>query len=135
MRGLSRVATLMWGRILKTPAGRTRVLMPRPGRFASFYVFALHKSGSTLMNNMLIRAFDYAKVPHVALSEFAFSAGLPENEIAKSGGIHIPSGLLLSRISRISGLSPSIRYLQKQEDITDLRPEGHACLGLFLDGV
>jgi hypothetical protein len=69
---------------LKTSAGTTRIVLPRPGDFASFYVFALHKSGSTLLNNMLIEALDYAQVPHIALSELAFAAGLPENEVTNA---------------------------------------------------
>jgi hypothetical protein len=66
--------------------------MPRPGRFPSFYVFALHKSGSTLLNRMLIKAFSHAKVPHLALPELAVSAGLPENEIANPKDFIFPNG-------------------------------------------
>jgi hypothetical protein len=81
MRMLRRIERLLRDRTLETSAGATRVSIPLPGQFRSFYVFALHKSGSTLLNAMLAQGLDHAKVPHVALSELAFAAGLPENEI------------------------------------------------------
>lgn len=92
MRGARRLALLLHGRTLETSAGATRVVMPRPGRFPSFYVFALHKGGSSLMNIMLVSALDYAKVPHIGMSEWAFAAGLPENEITNADEFIFPRG-------------------------------------------
>lgn len=92
MSGLSRIQAVLRGRSLKTPAGATRVVLPRPGSFPSFYVFALHKSGSTLLNAMLREALDGAGVPQIALSEHAFAAGLPENEITNPELFIFPQG-------------------------------------------
>jgi len=44
------------------------------------------------MNIMLVQAFDYAKIPHIALSEIAFSAGLPGNEITNARKFIFPYG-------------------------------------------
>lgn len=66
---------------LKTPGGSAVAILPPPGDFESFFVFAMHKSGSTLMNNMLAKVLGTLRVPQIAISELAFAAGLPENEI------------------------------------------------------
>jgi Sulfotransferase domain len=68
-------------RILKTPAGETTINVPSPGDFRSFYVFAMHKSGSTLLNKMLDTAFMRAGVPQIAIPELTFAAGLPDDPI------------------------------------------------------
>lgn len=67
--------------ILRTPVGDTAFRMPRPGPDRSSFIFALHKSGSVLLNTMLDSALGRAGMPTIALPEIAFSAGLPENEI------------------------------------------------------
>lgn len=66
---------------LDTPSGSTVANIPPPGDFESFYIFAMHKSGSTLLNNMLMRVLGTCGIPQLALSELAFAAGLPENKI------------------------------------------------------
>jgi hypothetical protein len=103
---LRRVEMLIFGRRLKTTGGYARVLIPRPGVFPSFYVFALHKSGSTLMNNMLGKAFDQVKIPHLALSELAFAAGLPE------GGITNPEKFIFSHGYCYRGFRAFPHYLK-----------------------
>ncbi len=66
---------------LKTPMGETKIAIPNPGDFKSFYLFAMHKSGSTLLNRMVNSALILAEIPQIAISEAAFEAGLPENNI------------------------------------------------------
>jgi len=66
---------------LKTPAGQTDIEIPPPGDFPSFYLFAMHKSGSTLLNGMMGDALARASVPQLAIPEFAFRAGLHDNTI------------------------------------------------------
>lgn len=68
-------------RILKTPAGETTIDVPCPGNFPSFYLFALHKSGSSLLNKMLGTALRRVGVPEIAIPDVAFGAGLPEGSI------------------------------------------------------
>jgi hypothetical protein len=67
--------------VLKTPAGETPINIPPPGNFDAFYLFAMHKSGSTLLNRMMNFALIRSKVPQIAIPEVAFAAGLPENDI------------------------------------------------------
>lgn len=66
---------------IKTISGSAAFMLPDPGDFDSFYVFAMHKSGSTLLNNMLEEVLTFIGIPHIAISEVAFKAGLPENDI------------------------------------------------------
>lgn len=66
---------------LETPDGSTVVNIPLPGDFDSFYIFAMHKSGSTLLNNMFMQVCGALGIPQMAISEMAFAAGLPENKI------------------------------------------------------
>jgi hypothetical protein len=66
---------------LETPNGSTMASIPLPGDFDSFYVFAMHKSGSTLLNNMLMTILAQSGIPQMAISELAFAAGLPEDKI------------------------------------------------------
>ena len=66
---------------LETPYGSTMITIPLPGDFESFYVFAMHKSGSTLLNNMMVKVLQATGIPQMAISELAFLAGLPENKI------------------------------------------------------
>lgn len=79
-------------RVLKTSAGSVRIRLPRPSRLPSFYLFALHKSGSTLLNNMMQDAIDCAGISSIALSEVAFSAGLPESDIINPEDFIYPVG-------------------------------------------
>jgi hypothetical protein len=67
--------------ILKTPAGETTINVPSPGDFRSFYIFAMHKSGSTLLNKMLDTAFMRLGVPQIAIPDVTFAAGLPDDPI------------------------------------------------------
>lgn len=66
---------------LITPTGSTTASVPSPGDFDSFFVFAMHKSGSTLLNNMLSKILDAAGIAQMAIPDLAFMAGLPGNEI------------------------------------------------------
>src|SRR6516165_2196103 len=68
-------------RVLKTPAGETTINIPSPGDFRSFYVFAMHKSGSSLLNKMLDTALMRAGVPQIAIPDVTFAAGLPDDPI------------------------------------------------------
>jgi hypothetical protein len=74
-------STQMSQRVLKTPAGEAIINVPPPGNFHSFYVFALHKSGSSLLNNMLDTALRRAGVSQIAIPDVAFAAGLPDDPI------------------------------------------------------
>lgn len=67
--------------VVMTPAGNTQIKALPPANFLSFYVFAMHKSGSVLLNSMLDQVFTVAKVPQVAIPEATFRAGLPENVV------------------------------------------------------
>jgi hypothetical protein len=67
--------------VIRTSAGNTAFDLEEPGDFPSFFVFAMHKSGSTLMNRMLDQALFAAGVPQIPLPAIAFEAGLPPNEI------------------------------------------------------
>lgn len=66
---------------LKTKQGDVEINIPPPGDFPSRFVFAMHKSGSTLLNKMLGNALRLAKVPQIAPGESAFSAGLSGNQL------------------------------------------------------
>ena len=41
----------------------------------------MHKGGSVLLNRLIGQSLSAARIPQVLLSEIAFKAGLPENEI------------------------------------------------------
>ena len=79
-------------RILKTPAGETTINVPSPGDFRSFYVFAMHKSGSTLLNKMLDTAFMRVGVPQIAIPDVTFAAGLPDDPILNPEDFVFDSG-------------------------------------------
>jgi hypothetical protein len=79
-------------RILKTSAGETTVNVPPPGDFRSFYAFAMHKSGSTLLNNMLDAALRRVGVPQIAIPDVAFAAGLPDDPILNPEDFVFDSG-------------------------------------------
>jgi len=66
---------------LKTSAGDTEIRIPSPADLESFYLFAMHKSGSTLLNKMMNSALILANIPQIAIPDVAFAAGLPENNI------------------------------------------------------
>ena len=83
------------------------IQLPPPGDFESFFVFALHKSGSTLLNNMLAEVLAATGMPQVALSELLFSAGLPENEIIN------PQEVILDRGYCYRGFRQYPQYLNK----------------------
>jgi hypothetical protein len=53
--------------VLKTPAGEMTFDLPQPGDFRPFFLFAMHKSGSTLLNRMMYQALSAAGVPQHAL--------------------------------------------------------------------
>jgi 2-O-methyltransferase len=93
-RGLPNAAAAkhMPKRILRTPAGETEIVIPEPGDFASIYLFAMHKSGSSLMNAMMSSALSIARVPIIDISTAAFSAGLPENKILNADQFIFPRG-------------------------------------------
>src|SRR5262249_13572233 len=78
--------------VIKTSAGHTAFDLEEPGDFPSFFVFAMHKSGSTLMNRMLDQALSAASVPQVPLPSIAFEAGLPANEILNPEELIFPEG-------------------------------------------
>jgi len=67
---------------LRTPGGDLDVALPPPGDVPSFYLFALHKSGSTLLNDMMAAALERAGIPQIAIPEATFSAGLAEHTIS-----------------------------------------------------
>jgi hypothetical protein len=67
--------------ILKTSAGDTEIRIPNPADITSFYLFAMHKSGSTLLNRIMNSALMLANVPQIAIPDVAFAAGSPENNI------------------------------------------------------
>jgi hypothetical protein len=72
---------------LKTSAGETEILIPDPADIDSFYLFAMHKSGSTLLNKMMNSALMLARIPQIAIPDVAFAAGLPENNILNADKI------------------------------------------------
>lgn len=76
---------------LETPNGSVVADLPPPGDFDSFYVFALHKSGSTLMNNMLMRVFEAAEIAQITIPDLVFMAGLP-NEILNAEDVYFERG-------------------------------------------
>jgi Sulfotransferase domain len=78
--------------VIRTLAGHTAFDLEEPGDFPSFFVFAMHKSGSTLMNRMLDQALSAAGVPQVPLPSIAFEAGLPANEILNPEELIFPQG-------------------------------------------
>jgi len=90
-----------------TPKGGVTIDLPAPGDFDSCFVFALHKSGSTLLNNMLAEVLEAAGMPQIALSELLFSAGLPENEIIN------PQDIVLDRGYCYRGFRQYPQYLNR----------------------
>jgi hypothetical protein len=77
---------------LKTTKGEVAVSFPAPADFDSCFLFAMHKSGSTLMYQMMRLALSVAGIPTIALSEIAFGAGLPENEILNADAFILGRG-------------------------------------------
>jgi hypothetical protein len=67
--------------VIKTPVGEAAFDLDEPQDIQSFYLFAMHKSGSVLINRMISQSLSIARIPQIPLSELAFQAGLPENEI------------------------------------------------------
>src|SRR5215469_436216 len=67
--------------MLKTSAGHTRIDIAPPANIDSFYLFAMHKSGSTLLNRIMNSAMILGNIPQIAIPDVAFAAGLPENRI------------------------------------------------------
>jgi hypothetical protein len=67
--------------VIRTSAGEAVFDLGEPGDFPSFFVFAMHKSGSVLINRMLDQALSAAGIPQIPLAAIAFRAGLPEREI------------------------------------------------------
>jgi hypothetical protein len=110
------IEMLIFGRRLKTIGGCARVSIPQPGIFPPLYVFEPHKSGSALMNNMLVEAFDQVKIPHLALSELSFAAGLPEDKITN------PEKFIFSHSYCYRGFRAFPHYL-KAFDILKPRPK------------
>ncbi len=92
---------------IETPGGSTVASIPPPGNFDSFYVFAMHKSGSTLLNNMLMKVLGASGIPQMAISELAFAAGLPENKISN------PEDLIFERGYCYRGYRSFPEYLYK----------------------
>jgi hypothetical protein len=66
---------------LLTSKGEVSVLLPRPAEVGSFYLFALTKGGSSLLNSMMHSVLRYLDFPQLALPEIAWEAGLPTDEI------------------------------------------------------
>lgn len=100
-------ASQMRQAVIRTSAGDTAVELEEPGDFSSVFVFAMHKSGSTLMDRMLKQALTTAGIPQVALPSITFRAGLPANDILN------PEELIFERgycYRRFHGFPP---YLQK----------------------
>jgi hypothetical protein len=77
---------------LKTSAGDTEIRIPSPADIDSFYLFAMHKSGSTLLNKMMNSALTAARIPQIAIPDVAFAAGLPENNILNADDIVFERG-------------------------------------------
>ncbi|HEX4571093.1 MAG TPA: sulfotransferase domain-containing protein [Dongiaceae bacterium] len=82
--------------VIRTPAGNAAFDLEEPGDFPSIFVFAMHKSGSTLMDRMLKQALTAAGVPQMALPTVAFRAGLP-NEILNTEELIFPRGYCYRR--------------------------------------
>jgi hypothetical protein len=79
----SRLGRLLLRRekLLKTSVGTARLRLPPRGPAPSFYLFAMHKGGSTLLNDMMGEALNQANIPQINIPEVAFSAGRPECDI------------------------------------------------------
>jgi hypothetical protein len=60
--------------------------LPEPGDRPSFFAFAFHKSGSTLMNNMLREAMEGTDIPVVDLYGEAFRNGVQTSLMDASAG-------------------------------------------------
>lgn len=97
----------MLQRMLRTPAGETELLIQEPGDFASFFLFAMHKSGSTLMYSMMKAALPEAGVPIIDLPLTAFSSGLPGNQLLN------PRELIMDRGYCYLGFRNFPKYLRK----------------------
>jgi hypothetical protein len=97
----------MMKRLLKTPAGETEIVFPEPGDFASFFLFAMHKSGSTLMYSMMKAALPAAGVPVIDLPLAAFKNGLPGNKVLN------PRELIMERGYCYCGFRNFPKYLRK----------------------
>jgi hypothetical protein len=82
--------------VIRTPGGDAAFDLEEPGDFPSVFVFAMHKSGSTLMDRMLKQALTAAGVPQMALPTVAFRAGLP-NEILNAEELIFPRGYCYRR--------------------------------------
>jgi hypothetical protein len=65
-----------------------RVELPAPlDGLQSAYLFSFHKSGSTLMDNMIRRYCKYSNVPSFSLFNSAFDSGIPTSGVMKDAAI------------------------------------------------
>src|SRR5262249_16007540 len=78
--------------VIRTSAGEVAVDLEEPGDFPSFYVFAMHKSGSRLLNTMLNQALSAAGIPQQAQPALLFQAGVPANDVLNPDELIFPRG-------------------------------------------
>lgn len=69
--------------------------LPDPGDFQSCYIFGIHKSGSTLMNNMIKDICNECKMPFVAPAEQLFTQGFLSSDLVEDmNALFYPNGFV-----------------------------------------
>ena len=58
--------------------------IPPPANIPSFFVFALHKSGSVMQDTIIEEICDYVQIPLVSIAKNAFAQGVDENNFDES---------------------------------------------------
>ena len=58
--------------------------LPPPANIPSFFVFALHKSGSVMQDTIIEEICDYLQIPLVSIAKNAFEQGVDENDFDES---------------------------------------------------
>lgn len=77
---------------IRTPGGSTEISLPPPGDFESFYVFAMHKSGSTLVNALLKGVLEAKGIAKISIPDLTFEAGLLPNDIQNPQELYFERG-------------------------------------------
>ena len=57
------------------------LIIPAPAAIDSFFIFSLHKAGSTLLNNILEKCCIYNEIPYVNFPGECFKRGIPFLEV------------------------------------------------------
>lgn len=67
---------------LSTTGEAVKIQLEPPANIPSFFVFALHKSGSTMLDKILEEICSFHEIPLLSVSKSAFNQGVPEHSLS-----------------------------------------------------